>query len=103
MDTDDFMQQIKIENEKMRAASDAVDMANHLIEEVIERTEQFREGFYSTRMVRDHARQMHKTLTRLDPTEAEPEQVIAMLKENTQAFQNLYATIMSEIERLDKP
>ncbi len=79
-----------------------LDMATSLLDEVIERTENFREGHYSHKRIRDLGRSAQKNLQQNMNAAETMADVMSSTEMLLQDFKNIQATIITEIERLDK-
>lgn len=89
-------------NSQMQKATDNLDMASEIFENVVERTGNFREGFYSGKKIRELARGSQRALRASQLTAQTPEELVETFKNFIQDLENIYATVMTEIERLDK-
>jgi len=78
-----------------------VDMTTELFYEVVERTQNFREGFYSYRRIND----LYNTASRMLETglheATTDEEQVAVMEEFVQNSRNVLATTMTEIDRID--
>lgn len=82
--------------------SNQIDLTTILWEEVVERTQNFREGFYGLKRIRDLQRTATKVLQVKTEACTDPENMVGVLEGCIQNMRNVQATIMTEIDRLDK-
>lgn len=77
------------------------DMTHILFCEVVERTQNFREGFYSQRKIHDLTRTATKAMQVGQQTATTTEDIVGVVEEFVQNMKNVLATTMTEIDRLD--
>lgn len=78
------------------------DMTHTLFFEVVERTQNFREGFYSQRKIHELTRSAAKQMQFERQNAESPDELIVAVGNFVQNMKNVLATIMSEIDRIDK-
>lgn len=100
---EDRREKIKVIAQKTQAIRDAnaqVELSMILLEETIERTRNFIEGFFSLRKINGLMREYNAYKEGYFIVQSE-EEMFMMLDTTLQNLRNIAATIMTEVERLD--
>lgn len=97
----DFETQMLALNEDLQKAYHNMDMSQEVFDNVIERTGNFREGFFASKRFRDLARASVKEMYKRQQTVTVPADLVDMMTEIVQDINNISATILSEADRLD--
>lgn len=97
---DEIVQQFLHAHTEVREASRLTDVSFSLLSEVVQRTGNFREGFFSCMKIQEQQRKLVERIhARGFPT---PEAFIQNWLDVAQDFRNLSATIMTEADRIDR-
>lgn len=103
MDENEFNEQFAKTKQELAEISDKVEMSMQLYEQVVERTQNFREGFYSSKKIRELGISANKTFQlSMAAANGDPEAMFVAIQGFVQNFKNIQATILTELDRIDK-
>lgn len=102
MEHDEMMAQFAQRQQAMSDILTKVDMTTTLFDQVVERTENFREGFYSHRKISDLSKTFARELQDGFQNISTPEDFFRLADSFIQNMENVLATLMSEMDRIEK-
>lgn len=102
MDEDDFAEHLKVIQKQTLEILDRLEMTRTLFYEVVERTQNFREGWYSQRRLDDLSKSAARALQRDQLMATTPADMVTISENFINDMNNILATMLTEIDRIDE-